>query len=118
MKEQILTLNKAGSDDKGNYARSMTKSWFFVQQKISTIKNLLESCRHGVAWGAINDITGRKKATFCRLKGSTGQQLKSKIYEYFKELLDKNPLRTDPWLNHGRTRNSCEEPPIWQSIWS
>ena len=62
----------------------------FFQQKINSINNSSESCRHGVAWGAINDITGRKKSVTCRLKGSTGQERKSKFFDHFKELLGKD----------------------------
>ena len=41
--------------------------------------------------GAINDITGRKKSATCRLKGSSGQERKSKFFDHFKELLGKDP---------------------------
>ena len=44
----------------------------FFQQKINSINSSSDSCRHGVAWGAINDITGRKKSATCRLKFWTG----------------------------------------------
>ena len=70
----------------------------FLQSKINDINRSSDSCRHGIAWGAINDITNRKKTTSCRLKGSSGHETKGKFFNHFKELLGNSP-QTDGFQN-------------------
>ena len=70
------------------HSKEMTN---FFQKKICDINNAPDSCRHGVAWGVINEITNRKKSATSRLKGSSGNERKGKFFDHFKNLLGKNP---------------------------
>ena len=66
----------------------------YIEEKLKEYKETNLNQRHHLAWGIINDVSGRKKSRSGRLKGNTKEERLSNWYDHFEKLLGDPPKVT------------------------
>ena len=63
-----------------------------LKEKLKEYEEANLNQRHHLAWGIINDVSGRKKSRSGKLKGNTKEERLSNWYDHFEKLLG-NPSK-------------------------
>ena len=66
----------------------------YIEEKLKDYEEDSLNQRHHLAWGIINDVSGRKKSRSGRLKGNTKEERLSNWYDHFEKLLGNPPKVT------------------------
>ena len=67
----------------------------FIEKKLKEYEEANLNHRHHLAWGIINDVSGRKVSRSGRLKGSTKEERINNWHEHFQKLLGNPPEVTN-----------------------
>ena len=66
-----------------------------LDEMIRQVEEANEKSKHGESWKLINKITGRKEGKQGIVKGKSKEERIQKWYTHFKDLLGKDPVRTE-----------------------